>query len=69
MIKFTKHARERLKERHPEWNDNDCQDMARMAISGGKLLPGYNGCRRYRFADSEFVISYKNGKPVVVTVV
>jgi len=57
-----------MKERYPSWTDQNCRDMAQLAINCGKLLPGYNGCRRYQFLNKEFVINENNGNPVVVTV-
>jgi len=69
MIEFTRHALDRIQERHPEWTDNNCQVMADLAIKCGQLLPGYNGCRRYRFQRHEFVVCERNDKKIVVTVV
>ena len=69
MIEFTRHALDRIQERHPEWTENNCQAMAELAVACGQLLPGNNGCRRYRFLQHEFVVDEKNGENVVVTVV
>ena len=66
---LTTHAISRMRERHPDWSENDCRSMVELAISCGKLLAGYNGCRRYRFLDKEFVIDENDGNPIVVTVV
>ncbi|MBA7529773.1 hypothetical protein ES705_21972 [subsurface metagenome] len=69
MIIFTAHAISRMRERHPDWSENDCRSMAELAISCGKMLPGNNGCRRYRFLGKEFAVNENNGNPIIVTVV
>ena len=69
MISFTKHAAERQQQRHPDWDSRKGREMAELAMRMGQLMPGNNGCKRYRFMGYEWVIDDKNGPPVVVTVV
>jgi len=69
LIRFTKHALERVRERHPDWTDNNCRDLAAMVIENGQLLPGNNGCKRYRYMGFEFVIKENNCNNVIITVV
>jgi len=69
MISFTRHAKKRLRQRHPKWGDRECEEFVRLAMSCGKLMPGYNGCRRYRWSRKEVVVKEINGEVIVVTVV
>ena len=66
---ITKHARERAKERHPDWSEQALADMARLAVTGGMMYSGYNGCKRYRYLGVEFTVEERQDVTVIVTVV
>jgi len=69
MISLTQHARQRLQERHPDYSEKECKEIANFAIRCGKRIPGVNGCRQYQMFGRRFVVAEKNGNFTVVTVI
>lgn len=68
-VRISKHAKRRLRQRHPGMTGKDCADLVTMAIKCGAVSLGKNGCKKYKFLNKEFVIDDKNGFPLVVTVI
>lgn len=68
LVKFTNHARQRIRQRFRSYTIKEVEKVAVMAMSLGMVTRGTDKCKRYHFSGFVFVIDEDHRKPMVITV-